>query len=109
MTYRGLDEVSMAHVLEDIADERERQVEKFGDQSHHPDGTGHAFRQWRADNARVTCDMAFRQGAGTWALILEEEFCKAMAESDPARLREELVQVAAVATAWVEAIDGRDS
>ena len=44
-------------------------------------------------------------GEGTWADILREEYFEALAETDPARLRVELIQVAAVAVAWVEAID----
>jgi malonyl CoA-acyl carrier protein transacylase len=43
----------------------------------------------------------------TWEHILTEEHYEAMAEEDPTRLREELIQVAAVAVAWVEAIDRR--
>src|SRR5689334_5493368 len=42
--------------------------------------------------------------------VLGEEFgevCRAIGEHEPrARLREELVQVAAVAVAWIEALDG---
>jgi hypothetical protein len=41
----------------------------------------------------------------TWAHILTEEFYEALAEADPEKLREELVQVAAVAVAWVECLD----
>ena len=33
---------------------------------------------------------------------------KALAEVEPAKLREELIQVAAVAVAWIEAIDRRE-
>jgi hypothetical protein len=36
-----------------------------------------------------------------------EEVREAMAESDPAKLRVELVQVAAVSVAWIEALDRR--
>ncbi len=44
----------------------------------------------------------------TYAAVLGEEFgevCKAWLERDITNLREELVQVAAVAVAWVEEID----
>ncbi len=47
-------------------------------------------------------------GDGTRTLVLGEEFgevCRAVLEGDEANLREELIQVAAVAVAWVEAID----
>lgn len=36
-----------------------------------------------------------------------DEFYEAMAERDPAKLRAELLQVSAVAAAWVESIDRR--
>ena len=44
----------------------------------------------------------------TYAAVLGEEFgeaCKEWLERDIRRLREELVQVAAVAVAWIEEID----
>jgi hypothetical protein len=41
----------------------------------------------------------------TWADILEEEIAEALAESDPVKLRAELVQSGAVIVAWIEAID----
>lgn len=72
--------------LQDVAAERTRQDAKWGQQDHE---------------------------VGIWLGILGEEFgevCKEIAESsacplDVAHLREELVQTAAVAVAWVEAID----
>lgn len=57
--------------------------------------------------ARRDCASAFRVGKGTWRHILQEEVAEAFAELDPAPLREELIQVAAVAVAWIEAIDRR--
>jgi NTP pyrophosphatase (non-canonical NTP hydrolase) len=77
-------------VLSDVHAERMRQDEKFGEQSHDD---------------------------GTWGLVLTEEVgeaCQAALESrrNPCLrrhdlLREELVQVAAVAVAWIEALDRR--
>lgn len=49
-----------------------------------------------------------RRDDHTYAAVLGEEFgevCKAWLERDVAALREELIQVAAVAVAWVEEID----
>jgi hypothetical protein len=100
-------------VLGEVAAERVRQDERWGEQNH-PDGTGPAIgpdgEDWRADiadQARITCDREHRAGRGTWAQLLEEEHCEALAENDPQALRRELIQVAAVAVAWVEAIDRR--
>lgn len=93
-------------VLEDIATERDRQEERFGEQNH-PDGTGGWYLGYRARAMRTMCDAATLAGCLKWRDVLLEEVYEALAESDPARLREELIQVAAVAAAWVEAIDRR--
>jgi hypothetical protein len=93
-------------LAEEVVAERNRQDEKWGVQDH-PDGTGGKVDKLRADNARVDCDDAFKAGRGTYRDILAEEVAEAFAESDPVALRAELVQVAAVALAWVEAIDRR--
>lgn len=77
-------ELRTNEVLEDVAVERLRQLAKWGDQ-HHDDA-------W-------------------WCVIEAEEFgevAREVYEKAPAsRLREELVQVAAVAVAWIEDIDSR--
>ena len=92
-------------VSDEVVDERIRQDEKWGEQNH-PDGTNSTFRS-AAEQAKQVCDYHHRHGTGTWRHILHEEVCEAFAESDPAKLRAELIQVAAVAVAWVEAIDRR--
>lgn len=51
-----------------------------------------------------------RNNQDTYAAVLGEEFgecCKAWLERDMPNLREELIQVAAVAVAWVEEIEQR--
>lgn len=104
-----------ARVLAEVQAERERQDAKWGEQNHR-DGTGprtaaivgmlcHADQA--AHYARLACQAAAEEGETTWRLVLAEEVLEALAESDPARLRAELVQVAAVAVAWAAAIDRR--
>lgn len=102
-------------VLDDVLLERFAQDLKWGQQNH-PDGTGDemfpegsGFRKRAADAARLRCQAAFADGRGTWLHVLEEEVHEAYAESDPVKLREELIQVAAVAVAWAEAIDRRET
>lgn len=95
-----------AWVLDEVSGERFSQDQKWGQQNH-PDGTGQPWYETKAEYARLDADSAADGGCLTWGLILREEFYEAMAESDPIRLREELIQVAAVAVAWVEAIDRR--
>lgn len=90
-------------VLNEVLLERGRQDKKWGEQDH-PNGTNEVFN-FDADMARNKCDYNFKVGEGTWLDILREEFYEVMAEEDPFKLREELIQVAAVACSWVEAID----
>ncbi|MEU4781059.1 hypothetical protein [Micromonospora sp. NPDC023633] len=95
-------------VLAEVLDERRRQDAKWGEQNH-PDGTarnGWADREL-ADVSRRLCQDAAGLGLVTWRHILDEEMREVFAEEDPAKLRAELLQVAAVAVAWVEAIDRR--
>ncbi|MEU9687146.1 hypothetical protein [Amycolatopsis japonica] len=102
-------------VLIEVAEERGRQDARFGRQDH-ADGTGpDEANQVRfcvtvaeaADFARWRTDLAARHDGPTFANLLTEEAFEALAEADPAALRAELVQVAAVAVCWIEAIDRR--
>lgn len=96
-----------AAALDDIGAEREAQYAKWGPQ-HHPDGTtDSASTRYHRDTSRKVCDIAASRGQVTWAHILTEEFFEAMCEEDLEALRKELIQVAAVASAWVEDIDSR--
>lgn len=99
--HAGLD-----RVLADITAEREAQHAVHGVQHHLPDGTG---PQWArlADNARRECEQDAAAGRLTWRHVLLEEVAEALAESDPTRLRRELVQVVAVGAQWLQAIDNR--
>lgn len=97
-------------ILAEIHAERIRQDAKWGEQNH-PNGTGPgALRDvadtgTTADAAKGHCDRMFAEGRGTYMDILWEEFAEAVEERDPVKLRAELVQVAAVAEAWIEKID----
>lgn len=112
-------------VLTEVAAERQRQTDKHGNQADLPNGTGaghwhqmdnyyirrHGIRNDDlAEWAKARTDQASRsQGDGsvTFEHILTEEWAEAIAESDPCALRAELIQVAAVAVQWIEAIDRR--
>jgi hypothetical protein len=115
-------------VVRETAEERARQDARWGVTSH-PDGTGLTARPlgdfihrkagfgWSslgamtapalAAAATENTNVAFAQDQGTWTDILLEEVFEALAAADPAKLRRELIQVAAVAQAWVEDIDRR--
>ena len=90
-------------VLLDIAAERAWQQEKWGEQNH-PNGTGPGIYQSHAsalpnwqlrDIAKRRTDRHTAEGIVTYADILLEEVAEALAEEDPAKLRAELIQVAA--------------
>lgn len=100
------DPFALSDVLNDVRAERRQQDARFGEQNH-LDGTGDRYARELARVARIVNDRNAADGSITWSGIMEEEFWEALSESDPARLRDELVQVAAVACAWVESIDRR--
>lgn len=113
--YRKIETFAGSRVLLEVADERGRQDQKWGEQNH-PNGTGPAklpmpygSGSWSASVAAQNLTLITRCmaqiGQCTWLHILREEVFEAFAEDDPAKLRAELIQVAAVAVQWVEAID----
>jgi hypothetical protein len=99
----------------DVIKELDRAEAKFPGQ-HLPNGTPVDAERMGLDKAteqaRRTSDMyrkittkAAERGTLTWRHVLAEEFFEALAEHDPLRLRDELVQVAAVCLRWIEDID----
>lgn len=100
--------MSVRSVAVEIDDEMDDQVYQWGEQNH-PDGTrSDTISRFFAESAREACAEAASRGQLTWKLILEEEVREAFAETDPSLLRGELIQVAAVAASWAEAIDRRN-
>jgi malonyl CoA-acyl carrier protein transacylase len=93
-------------ILGEVAGERRRQEERFPGQDL-PDGTGGVGHGLYADVIRTGVDEAAADGTLTWWDVLHEEWAEAGAEAAPQPLRAELIQVAAVAVRWVEAIDRR--
>lgn len=96
---------ALENVLHEVAEERARQDAKWGEQNW-PDGTNR-HRWVGANAARTHCEKMAAAGVVTWFDIMQEEVWEAYAEEDPVTLRAELVQVAAVAVNWIEAIDRR--
>ena len=107
------------NIFNEIFNERSKQEAKWGEQNH-PNGTGTQdcenlisfvglstsygyVRQ--SDCAKSLCDSATDAGFVTWAHILLEEMIEAFDEKDDDQIRKELIQVAAVAHAWIQAID----
>lgn len=105
------------NILSEVDVELARQDEKWGEQNH-PDVAPEGFDNFSPELQRASAreraefwktENAFRVGTDTlaWDGILLEEVYEALAEADPAKLRAELVQVAAVCVQWIAAIDRR--
>jgi hypothetical protein len=97
------------YIAQELVEERERQVVKWGTQREHPDGLFYdAFRTPVYPGVMLE---HFARGnldkETTWAAIFMEEVGEALQADNDADLRAELVQVAAVAMAWIDAIDRR--
>lgn len=118
MSTEPFDPVAAHDVLMSVLEERRRQHELFGEQNL-PDGTGPNQQVWLSDEAgwvkhsealeetRTTFAANEQRQCLSWADVLAEEFWEALCETDPKKLRTELLQVAAVAVAWVEHLDRR--
>lgn len=93
-----------------IAEEMRRQLDKWGIQNH-PSYTSHSMAQFlgrQADQMREICENKHNIGRLSWTDILLEEVGEAMQEAvngDIAKLRAELIQVAAVCGSWIASID----
>ena len=95
------------NVLVEVGAERKRQDSIFGTQNHRDGTSDHPVSRRISDGYRDICRRITQEGDVTWKDILSEEVYEAYAEADPVLLRAELVQVAAGAVAWIEAIDRR--
>lgn len=104
-------------VLHLVAAERQRQYDQYGTNETLADGTGPQVR-WAApasglvatdleQDFRTSYEAADNLGRLTWRHLVLEEIAEAFQETDPQRLTEELIQVAALAVSWVEKITAR--
>lgn len=109
-------------VLREVAQERSRQVERYG---HNEDLTDFPtpHRHWLACTSTALhllnadeIEAAFRaeyeeyeqrEGKPTWMHLIREEVAEAFKETDPALLEAELIQVAALCCSWVETLRRR--
>lgn len=108
----------MNEVLMDVAAERYRQIDRYGSNDDLEDGTGPETR-WLLPFTTISAeaieaelrsdyeDYDLEMGKPTWCHLVREELAEAFKESDPVRLREELVQVAALCVSWIESMDAR--
>ena len=110
--------MSTESILAEVAQERARQDEKWGEQNHplvcqtvedvEAEHHGHLHEAERfkfINDSRVAFSAEHSVHAEAWDSILLEEVHEAFCEYDPQRARAELIQVAAVAVAAIESID----
>lgn len=91
----------------EVLDEVERARRKHGAQAGIPDGTGGPYWAAAAQAAKEVTDRRAEAGLATRLDIVREEVFEAFAESDPEKLRAELIQAAAMLHAWIYDIDTR--
>lgn len=96
-------QLNVLPLLKEVHAERRAQLEKFGPQEH-PNGTDSSFSDL-ADAFREDADRAAAEGNLTWRQIMLEEVYEALSETDPVKLRAELIQVMSVASSWIDNID----
>lgn len=105
-------------VLHDVYAERSRQFARYGTNADLEDGTGPEARWMEYTDPNLDLrsakeiEVAFRSEYNThdkptWMHLIREEVAEAFMEADGQRLREELVQVAALCVSWVEKLDQR--
>lgn len=98
--------MSLDKVLEEVRAERERQDARFGVQDW-PSWTTSAIDAREVHIVRDMYGWAVEEGRLTWREILDEEVAEVYAARTDEEKRRELVQVAAVAVAEIQAIDRR--
>lgn len=109
-------------ILREVSAERDQQIAKWGDQRLRNFRSG-AFRDPEAPSVRTgtrramlglaatteefrtRCEVAEKSGILSFADVLMEEVSEAMDAENEVELRAELIQVAAVAVKWIEALD----
>lgn len=113
-------EIGTKRVLLAVLEERRRQVAKYGLNTENCDGTGPNTR-WllpftSASATEIETNLRAdyenfeeEHGHPSWVHLVREELAEAFAETDPARLEAELLQVAALCVSWVERLRERQS
>lgn len=97
--------MTTSNALTAVLEERFFQMETHGIQTY-PDGTDPEFAAIALLLEEAT-KHAEHTGSLTWRTVFTEYVYAALGQTDPHRLRSELVQVAAVVIAWIEDVDRR--
>ena len=97
----------MNRIFEQIAAERNRQDEKWGEQNWPMIRTSSDFKLSRsiANKYKIDNHKDYLSNDLSWRSILLEEVYGAFAETDPVKQREKMIAVCAVGVAIVESLD----
>lgn len=100
-------ELTPKTVFDEVKAELARAQAKFPDEHlpNFPERMDWDHAAAERDQAQELTDRCHASGVVTWWHVLREEIYEAFAESDPAKLRAELVQVAAMAIRWIEDLE----
>lgn len=92
-----------------VAQKRAKNALKWGEQNW-PNGTGPSERRTRRREAAwAEVDSGVKSGRVTYYQILREEFAELACEADDERVLAELIDVAAVALDWADAVLRRNA
>ena len=109
--------VNRMQIFKEIAEERVRQDETWGEQNHSclnqtlintqrsPSRMCQEYEIPSETRAKFLCKTAFSRGEGTFAHIAVEELSEAISAFNVNERRKKLVQLAAVVVSWIEKID----
>lgn len=89
-------------VLEEVAQERLRQDQKWGPLSYRVGMNARKYEMPEESRAKQLCETASKDGTLTWGHILVEELAEALDSFSEAEQERELVQLAAVAIWAIE-------
>ena len=112
----------MDYIFEEYKQERERQDKKWGPQSWPslnqvlvnrdggctPQRMCEHFEIPSENRAKFLCDHAFETNEGCWPPIVVEELSEVVSAENEEKRRQELIQLGAVVTAWIQDIDKRN-
>lgn len=113
------DACNLAGVLQAVAQRRVEQVQRYGHNDDLQDGTGPQVRWLRGTLAHRPAHLIETElraeyvkyerdhGNPTWMHLVREEVAEAFTEDDPAKLEDELLDVAALCVSWVETLRRR--
>jgi hypothetical protein len=103
----GFNKLACLSVLTDVLQERFADHARFAEQVYE-DGTD-LFYATRALGADKAIAQHREQETLTWLGLLDQAVAHAACETDPWHLRAELLGVASLVVAWLEALEGREA